>query len=98
MNELFETDAFSELSEELDGREVIWMKKMKAQLRESLLVGKPLRCEWFREKKFGNKRLFYVINQETSKVLLVSFATKKRQQETIEHVLKNKAEYLNLLR
>ena len=71
--------------------------KMRAQLEESI-TGKPLRFDWFREKKFENKRLYFLVDQERKKVLLVSFASKKDQEKIIEFIINNKEELFNLLR
>ena len=94
MNLVLETETFSKLIEASEKNEQIWIEKMKTQLKENLAVGKPLRYEWFREKKFGNKRLFYLINESTQKAILIAFGTKKEQQKIITHILINKERYL----
>jgi hypothetical protein len=93
MNQVFETDAFSELYEACDATEKTWIDKMKDQLAEHLHVGKPLRYPWFREKKFGNKRLYYIINESTKKAVLIAVGPKKEQQQIITHILLNKERY-----
>jgi mRNA-degrading endonuclease RelE of RelBE toxin-antitoxin system len=94
MNQVFETDTFSKFYDASDGTVQKWVEKVKDQLAESLAVGKPLHFEWFREKKFGTWRLFYLINEKQSKVLLVALGTKKDQQRIIDHILQNKERYL----
>ena len=94
MNHIYETEEFSKVLSATEKQEHLWIEKMKDQLEENLNVGKPLRYDWFREKKFGDKRLFYLINESTHKAILIAFGTKKEQQRIIEHILVNKERYL----
>lgn len=97
MNEVYETETFSKLYSASEKKEQEWINKMKDQLAQSFHVGKPLRFEWFREKRFENKRLFFIINEKTNKAVLLAFGTKKDQQKIINHILLNKEKYLQLL-
>ncbi|MBI2147631.1 hypothetical protein HYU19_04095 [Candidatus Woesearchaeota archaeon] len=97
MNEVIETETFSKVYEASEKKEQQWIDKMKDQLVNALLVGKPLRYSWFREKKFENKRLYYLINEKTEKALLVAYGAKKDQQAIITHILLNKERYLKLI-
>lgn len=92
-NIVLETETFSRLFEALEKGEQEWIKRVVRQLEENFLVGKPLKFNWFREKKFGGKRLYYLVYEKTGKVLLVAFGTKKEQQKIINHVLQNKKKY-----
>lgn len=92
-NEVLETDTFLEVYDNLEKKEQEWIEKIKDQLKENLLTGKPLGFIWLREKKLDDKRLFYVINEKTEKALLVAFGTKKEQQRIINAILRNKEEY-----
>ena len=96
-NQVLETEEFSRLFETLEKKEKDWIKKIVQQLEESFLVGKPLKFNWFREKKFGGKRLYYLVYEKTGLVLLVAFGTKKEQQEIINHVLQNKKKYMKFI-
>jgi len=98
MNEVHETVTFSKIYSAADGTEKEQIDSVRDQLKANLLVGKPLRFDWFREKKFGNKRLFYIINEESKKAILLTFATKKEQQAIIDRVVVDKLFYLNLLK
>lgn len=98
MNEVLETEPFREVFESCDQREKDWIERMEDQLASNLTVGKPLGFPWFREKKLGNKRLFYVINEKTKKALLIAFGSKKEQEQIINHVLENMETYLHFLR
>ena len=97
MNKVFETELFTKICDACDNQEKVWIEKIKDKLVENLLVGKPLRFNWFREKKFGNKRLYFLINEKTMKAVLIAFGTKKDQQEIIAHIIVNKEKYLRLI-
>lgn len=97
MNEVYETEPFSEVYSALEKKEREWIEKIKEQLAENLDVGKPLRYDWFREKKLDNKRLYFLINKETDKAILLAFGPKKEQQRIIGHIILNKERYLKLI-
>lgn len=93
MYKLFATDSFKEICETLDKSEKDWIDKIKGNLRE-YPTGKPLGFKWFREKKYLNKRLYFLVDDNEKKILLVSFASKKEQQEVINFVKLNMKELL----
>ena len=95
--DIYETETFSKLYKSMEIMERGWVDKIKLQLKENPDVGKPLRFDWFREKKYGDKRLYYLIYQNLSRVLLVAFGSKKDQQKIIDHVLENKDRYKNII-
>ena len=97
MNEVYETETFSKLYLRLEKKEQDWIEKIKEQLMQNLGVGKPLGFLWFREKKFENKRLYFLINENARKSVLVAFATKREQQRIINYILYNKVEFLKLI-
>jgi len=95
--EIYETETFSKLYESMEKEEREWISKIKVQIKENPNVGKPLKFEWFREKKLGNKRLYYLVYQNIERVLLVSFGSKKDQQKIIDHILMNKDRYKKII-
>ncbi|MBI3037168.1 hypothetical protein HYY73_05480 [Candidatus Woesearchaeota archaeon] len=97
MNTVYETEAFTKLYGTLEKPECEWVEKIKDQLTANLEVGKPLRYGWFREKKLGNKRLYYLINAKTNKAVLLAFGPKKEQQKIVDHILANMERYLKLI-
>lgn len=97
MNEVFELEVFAKHCLRLEKDEVEWIGRIKDQIKSNLLVGKPLRFSWFREKKLCNMRLFYVINEKTQKALLIAFESKKDQQKVIDNLLKNRECYFALI-
>ena len=95
--EVYETTTFSEIYETLEKDEQEWINKIKLQLKENPRVGKPLRLDWFREKKLKNKRLYYLIYKNLNKVLIVAFGSKKEQQKIINSVLMNLERYKRII-
>lgn len=95
--EIYATDSFKKLFDTLDKDEQNWLDKIRGNLEEAI-TGKPLQFNWFREKKYLNKRLYYLIDELQKKILLVSFASKKDQQNEIDFIIKNKDKFFNLLR
>ncbi len=96
-NRVLETETFSRLFDALEKKEKEWLKKVIQQLKENSKVGKPLRFEWFREKKLGGKRLYYLVYERSNAVLLVAFGGKKDQKKIIAHILQNKERYKRIV-
>ena len=94
---VFSTNTFDRVFRTLDQSERQWILRTRTKL-ELNPTGKRLTFSWFREKKYGNKRLLYLVDDKARKVLLVTFASKKEQQRVINFVKKNMAELLNHLR
>ena len=90
---VIETETFTDLYRNLDEDEKNWLKKIIQQLNQNPFVGKPLKSDWFREKKYQNKRLYYLVYSKMNVVVLVAFAGKKEQTEIIAHILLNLKDY-----
>lgn len=95
--QIYETETFSKLYEAMEKVEQEWVNKIKQQLKENPQIGKPLRFDWFREKKFGDKRMYFLIYKDVSKILLVSFGSKREQQKIIDHIVENKERYRKII-
>jgi len=96
MYDIFATDSLKGIYHTLENDEKIWIDKIKEKLIE-FPTGKPLGYKWFREKKYKNKRLYFLVSEEKKKILLVSFASKKDQQEIIDFIKTNMKELLKHL-
>ncbi len=94
---IFVTEPFEKLFYTLEKSEQIWIDKIKNKLKENV-AGKPLGFEWFREKKYENKRLYFLVDEQNKKILLVAFATKKDQQKVIDFIKSNMKELLDYLK
>ena len=93
----YATDTFKKIYEALDNNEKEWIDKTKENLAQNL-TGKPLGYPWFREKKYLNKRLYFLIDEEQKRILFVSFSSKREQQKMIDFIKLNMRELLDLLR
>lgn len=64
-----------------------WLDGMLDQLVENPFVGKPIGARWFREKKFGKFRIYYLVYEGIKSVYLVNLSDKKDQQKIINSIL-----------
>ena len=96
--QVYETESFLQVYESLDSLDRQWINKIKIQLVENPFSGKPLGYKWFREKKLGDKRLYFMVSDEKQKVLLLAYGNKKKQRKIIDHILWHKSDYLEMLR
>ena len=92
---VFKTAQFDSDYSGLDKREKGRVEKILKQLVEKGdQVGKPLSgLGFFREKKFGSKRLYYLVYEEVLIILALAISDKKAQPVTINKILLNLAEY-----
>ncbi len=63
-----------------------WFDKVLDQVAENPLAGKPLGVHWFREKKFGKMRVYYVVYEDLKGVFVVNLSEKKDQQQVINSI------------
>ncbi len=63
------------------------LKKLKRMLEKNPFTGKPLRYNFFREKKWGPFRVYYLIIKDMLIVFIIEFGEKKGQQRTIDYIL-----------
>ena len=98
MFRVFTTNEFKENFNKLDFSDRKRVHKIMKQLRErGDQIGKPLGRKYFREKKFGGKRLYFLIYKKFMIILAVGINNKKAQQETIDEIIseiKNYEEFI----
>ena len=63
-----------------------WLDKIEDQLMLNPYVGDPLKVPWFREKKRGKFRVYYLIYADIKAVYLVGISEKKDQQQVINTI------------
>jgi len=80
--DIYETETFSKLYESMEKEERERLNKIKVQIKENPNVGKPLKFEWFREKKFGNKRFYYLI-YPTLKECFLSLSVQRKTSKRL---------------
>ncbi len=74
------------------------IKNIIKQLKETWQVGKPLGYPFFREKKLGKYRVYFLIYEDIDTVLLVTISDKKAQQETIDKIKQELNIYKDLIK
>ncbi|MBU1129390.1 MAG: hypothetical protein KJ949_02040, partial [Nanoarchaeota archaeon] len=88
MFRVFTTKEFDNRFERIDESEKKRVRKILHQLRErGPQIGKPLKVPYFREKKFGSKRLYFLVYKNFMVVLAIALSDKKEQQETINKII-----------
>ena len=65
----------------------IRVDKIENQLVDNPYTGSPLGVEWFREKRYGKYRIYYIIYDDLEAVFMVAISEKKDQQKVINTVL-----------
>jgi len=85
MYSVFRTEKFDkELAKQFSKEEQRQVENFeKKQLVENPYVGDPLGYKFFREKKVGGKRVYFLIYDDIKAVLMVAVSDKKVQKETI---------------
>ena len=95
--EVYETETFSKILDCITDEERSWIEKMKAQLSTNPRAGKPLGFTWFREKKFEDKRLYFLVSLKKPRIILVAYGPKKEQQKIIDYIMLRKDEFIEFL-
>jgi len=95
--EVYATESFQREYRTLTKDESEWVQSIKKQL-ESNVTGKPLHFNWFREKKYRDKRLYFLVDESSGKILFMAFAPKKGQQKIIDFIIQHQVELLEGLR
>lgn len=95
MFQIYESMDFSRTYAHLQTDEQLFIQKMRRQLAQNAYNGKPLGFKWIREKRFREKRLYYLIHND--KVLFIAFGGKKLQEVTIRHIMEERETYFKLL-
>ena len=86
---VYTTENFERETENLAESEKKIIKKIFLNLRENPYVGDAIRYRFFREKRLREKRIYYLIYDDLSAVLIVAFGGKKAQQDTIDEIIKD---------
>lgn len=74
------------------------IKRIIRQLKETHDVGKPLGYPFFREKKIGKYRIYFLVYEDVDAILLITISDKKTQQDTIDKIKENLDYYYDLIR
>ncbi len=94
---IYWTETFQKIYFRLDSSEKDWILSLEKQL-EVYPHGKILRYSWFREKKYSDKRLYFLVEEKQKKILFVDFSSKKDQVKSIQKILMEMESLLDYLR
>lgn len=95
---VYTTENFENKIRKLSEADKKIIQKIFLQLKENPYVGDAIRYRFFREKRIREKRIYYLIYDDLSAVLIVAFGGKKEQQETIEEIIKSLPEFKEYLK
>ena len=76
----------------------IWIFQCIEELKLNPNTGKPLGYPFFREKKMGKYRLYFLVYEDIDTVLLITISDKNAQQETIDKIKSQLDFYKGLIR
>ncbi len=100
MYAVFRTERFDkELAKQFSKEEQRQVETFeKKQLVENPYVGDPLGYKFFREKKVGGKRVYFLVYDGIKAVLMVAVSDKKAQQETIDEIKGRLEDYYDVVK
>jgi len=83
---VFVTHTFESKLLKQDKKFKAWGEKVFDQLAANPFAGKPLGVRWFREKRFENFRIYFLVFEGKKSVYVVNLSTKKDQQRIINSI------------
>ena len=89
MFRVFRTDWYEKKLKKLSSREQERIKHIEQELKKSPYGGKPLGYGFFREKKFNEKRLYFLVYESHKAIFLITMSDKKAQQNVINLIKAN---------
>lgn len=95
MFRVFRSEWYESKLNKLSKVELDRIAKFEQSLKESPYAGKPLGYKFFREKKFDEKRLVFLIYEEHKCVFLITITDKKVQRQVIDFIKSNLDIYKN---
>ncbi len=90
---VYTTESLDKEIEKLSNSDRETITKLIVKLKDNPHVGNPIRYKFFREKRVKEKRLYFLVYDDLSAVLVVAFGGKKAQQETIDEIVKSLPEF-----
>lgn len=87
MYAVYTTDEFDKRFNKLDNEFQRQIEKELEQLQDNPYAGKPLRYNFFREKRVKNYRIYYLIYEEHVVVFVITVSNKKNQQRDIDSII-----------
>ena len=94
---IFRTNTFEKDFEKLPKKEQEEIDDFEGTLVASPFLGKPLGFAFFREKRIGGRRIYYLIYEDVVIILMVAISDKKTQQATIDAIKSKLDDYYYLV-
>ena len=89
MFRVFRSDWYEKKLTELSKQEEGRVKKFEQDLKQNPYQGRPLGYDFFREKKFNGKRMYFLVYESHQVVFIVTISGKKTQQQVIDVIKAN---------
>jgi len=98
MFRVFRSEWYNSKFSKLDKSEQDIVSKFEQHLKEEPYSGKPLGYKFFREKKFGGKRILFLVYEEYHSIFLVTITNKKVQQHEVNLIKNNLDVYKDVIK
>jgi len=89
MFRVFRAEWYEKKLSKLSHQERKRVLRFEQDLKQNPYLGKPLGYEFFREKKFNGKRLYFLVYESYKAIFLITISDKKAQQEIIDVIKAN---------
>lgn len=83
---IFHSNRFDKELEKFDVEFKNWLDKIEDQLVENPYAGDLINYKWFREKKHGKYRVYFLVYDDLQSVFMVAISGKKDQQKVINSI------------
>lgn len=83
---IFHSKSFNRELEKFDKNFIERINKIEDKLVDNPFYGNPLGYKWFRETRYENYRIYYVIYEDLKSIYLVAISDKKDQQKIINTI------------
>jgi len=83
---VYRSEGFSEELGKYDKNLQDRVDKIEAKLMFNPEYGTPLGTRWFREARFENYRIYYLIYEDLKAIYMVAISNKKNQQQKINTI------------
>ena len=97
MFRVFRSEWYDKKFSKLSHQEKEIVSKFEQELKAEPYSGKPLGYNFFREKKFGDKRLLFLVYENHQVAFLITITDKKVQQKEIDLIKANLDVYKEIL-
>ncbi len=90
---VYTTESFNKEIKKLSKSDQEIIQKMFLKIKENPYASDQLRYKHLREKRFREKRIYFLVYDDLQTALIVAISSKKDQQATINHIVDYFNEY-----